>query len=76
MSLSGDEPARRVVVLMRTVRERRECQVGRKDDISRMTGLVQEDRDPPVTPRTTKHLELEQKVKRRGLSATRDQNHR
>lgn len=45
--VSGDEPDRRAVVLMRTVRGRRECQVVRKDNISRMTGLVQ-DRDHPV----------------------------
>lgn len=39
--VSGDEPERRAVVLRRAARERRKCQVVRKDNISRMTGLVQ-----------------------------------
>jgi hypothetical protein len=51
--VAGDKSDRRVLVLMRTVRGSRECQVVRTDDITRVTGLVPEYRGYRVAIRSS-----------------------
>lgn len=72
---AGNEPDRRVLVLMRTFSGRRECQVVREYELSRVPGLVQEHRDHRGALHPRKHLGLEQNVKTKGLTAIRDQRY-